>query len=67
LVFYSVICIPKVYLPSAGEPWAIQGLTRRGGSFNFCLLKNIDFIQQDPQLRIQPCIAMGAAHGCECE
>jgi hypothetical protein len=38
-------------------------LTRRGESFNFCLLKNIDFIQQDPLSRIQPCIAMGAAHG----
>ncbi len=55
-------------LPASGRsPRDIQGLTRRGGSFNFCLLKNIDFIQQDPQLRIQPCIAMGAAHGCESE
>ena len=30
-------------------------------------LKNFDSIQQDPQLRIQPCIAMGEAHGFECE
>ena len=31
----SLICIPEVYLPPAGEPRAIQGLTRYGGSFNF--------------------------------
>jgi len=32
----SLICIPQVYLPSAGKPTVIQGPTRRGGSVNFC-------------------------------
>ena len=37
------------------------------GRVIFVFLRNIDCIKQDPQLRMQPCIAMGEAHGFECE